>query len=418
MGCREGIDPADFETGALDPADDVAPSTISVDDAEAVYDGTTRYVRFTIGVSNINFTDAITVRSATSNGTALSGTHYTSHSNVLRTIPAGESEVTFDVPVLAPAGSSGIKTFTVTLSSPTNATIEDATGTGTIDYSKMDVPSGGGGTPPPPPTDPLTIASFVGAESSRVTYDQFPGCAYDAACTAYAVAAAMGVLAARKNLGRWRFNPKKLFQDMGGRDCLNGAGNCDHSLCPGENPAKAVNWAANTGVQRIDDNATFVSGTNYSCKYRDVTADHDMFKLGRTELGGSGKTMTTIINDIKRAIYNNGVVYMASIFYTNWNSCRGEDNHILRPHGNDNSSLGHAWILTGWDNARQVPNTAAMGSLAGQKVGCFQIQSSHGCDWGVNGRGWIPYSYLRTNWPSGSNAPRYRYWRLTWAGPA
>jgi hypothetical protein len=417
MACREGIDPADFFPGVPDPADEVAASLISIDDANAVKDpDNTLWVRFMVAVANINYTDDITFRYTTTNGTAIGGTHFTSASNILATIPAGEVEVEVEIPVTT-GNFSGVKTFSVVLSSPSNATIDDDTGVATINFDNLlpdDPPD------PPDPTDPLDLPSFLGwSEAQRVTYDQFPGCQHDASCTGYAGAAVMTALAAKRGLGKWRFDPKKLFLDAGGRDCLDGDGDCNHALCPGENPAKIINWMRSTGVRRIDTNPVSIGGVNYSCAYRDVTSDHDMFKIGPpAELGGGGKTVNQVINAVKTAIYTHGAVYMSSIFYSNWNDCRGAENHILRPHGNDNSSLGHAWALVGWDNSVLVPNVASMGSLAGERVGCFRIQSSHGCDWGVSGRGWIPYSYLRANWPSGSNAPRYRYWRLTWGGAA
>ncbi len=71
----------------------------------------------------------VTVNYATANGSAKSGTDYTATSGTL-TFPAGETAQNITVPILDPSGSEPTRSFSVTLSSPSNATI--ATGTGTV----------------------------------------------------------------------------------------------------------------------------------------------------------------------------------------------------------------------------------------------------------------------------------------------
>ena len=73
----------------------------------------------------------VTVGYSTSNGTATAGADYTATSGTL-TISAGATSATFTVAVLADSLDEANETVIVTLSSASNATISDATGTLTI----------------------------------------------------------------------------------------------------------------------------------------------------------------------------------------------------------------------------------------------------------------------------------------------
>ena len=73
----------------------------------------------------------VTVRYATADGTATAGSDYVSTSGTL-TIPAGSTSGTVAVPVVGDTLNEANETFTVKLSSPTNAIVATATGTGTI----------------------------------------------------------------------------------------------------------------------------------------------------------------------------------------------------------------------------------------------------------------------------------------------
>ncbi len=105
--------------------------TISVDDV-TVTEGNS-------GASNATFTvslsaasgSTVTVNYATSNGTATAGSDYTAASGAL-TFTAGQTSQTFNVSVLGDLIDENNETFTVTLSSPTNAAFGDSTGVGTI----------------------------------------------------------------------------------------------------------------------------------------------------------------------------------------------------------------------------------------------------------------------------------------------
>ena len=97
-----------------------APVT-EADDAEAV---------FTVTLSAFS-ADTVTVGYATANGTATEGDDYTEATGTV-TIAPNEQTGTIRVPVLNDTEVESSETFTVTLSGPTNATIRDGEGLGTI----------------------------------------------------------------------------------------------------------------------------------------------------------------------------------------------------------------------------------------------------------------------------------------------
>ena len=89
---------------------------------------------FTVSLSAISGRD-VTVDYATNGvGTATAGADYTAVSATTITIPAGSLSNTADVDVdiLEDALDEDDETFEVVLSTPTNATIADGTGVGTI----------------------------------------------------------------------------------------------------------------------------------------------------------------------------------------------------------------------------------------------------------------------------------------------
>ena len=71
----------------------------------------------------------VTVKYSTENGSAVSGTDYTTKSGTL-TFPAGETAQNITVPIIDRSGSAPTRSFSVTLSSPTKATIAYGTGVG------------------------------------------------------------------------------------------------------------------------------------------------------------------------------------------------------------------------------------------------------------------------------------------------
>ena len=88
-------------------------------------------VGFTVTQSVAN-DQQVTVRYATSSGTATSGTDFTQTSGTLTFAPNATSK-TVNVSTTDDASDEEIETFPLTLSSPTNASLGDATATGTID---------------------------------------------------------------------------------------------------------------------------------------------------------------------------------------------------------------------------------------------------------------------------------------------
>jgi hypothetical protein len=87
-------------------------------------------VAFTVTLSSASDLP-VTVAYATGNGTATAGSDYQTTSGTLTFAP-GETSTTITVPVIGDRLGEPNETFVVNLSSPTNATIADAQGTGTI----------------------------------------------------------------------------------------------------------------------------------------------------------------------------------------------------------------------------------------------------------------------------------------------
>lgn len=107
------------------------PPTVSVGDA-TVTEGNTGTVNATFTVtlsraSNVN----VTVAYATGNGGATAGSDYRAASGTLTFAP-GETTRTITVPVIGDRTGEPDETFVVNLSGPTNATIADGQGVGTI----------------------------------------------------------------------------------------------------------------------------------------------------------------------------------------------------------------------------------------------------------------------------------------------
>lgn len=392
MACNEGTDPADFAPGAVDPADD--PGTPDPDvffsAVEMLNNPTPRQARFQVGLSNPHDDDVL-VDYATINGLAIAGTHYVAKTGTL-TIPAGETDVSIYVNIIEAPNISGNIYFSMGLSNPVNAVLladEDEI------LIWVTFPRPGS----PPPDDGGggggggSTGSYVGFTKPGVVYDQFLDCHYKYACTAAASGAAMSGLYQHATGQNKSFDWKKLYRDAGG--CLAG---CSDS-CNGEN------WL--TMLRRMRD--VGIKDANSSTFY----------KAGFTELSRT-VTKTQLIANIKDAIRDNGILYLASPWYSSpnrgWNRCLSCNSFVLRnpegsgPFGADNSScawtgsdltsnptFGHTWIFTGWNNNKAN--------------GAFEIQSSHGRDWGSDGRGWMPYSYLGLS-------GRWHYFRMTYRGPA
>ena len=76
----------------------------------------------------------VSVPYTTHNGSAAAGTDYTSTSGTL-VFPAGETAENITVPILHRSGPAQARSFSVTLGTPTHATVADGTGVVTIEAS-------------------------------------------------------------------------------------------------------------------------------------------------------------------------------------------------------------------------------------------------------------------------------------------
>ena len=86
------------------------------------------------GPSGAASSSAVSVPYSTHDGSAVAGTDYASTSGTL-VFPAGETAENITVPVLHRSGAAAARSFSVTLGTPTNATVADGTGVVTIGAS-------------------------------------------------------------------------------------------------------------------------------------------------------------------------------------------------------------------------------------------------------------------------------------------
>ena len=120
----------------------VTPPTVSVADA-SVSEGNSgsRSLAFTATLSKSSAT-TVTVNYVTSNGTATAGQDYTAGSGTITFAPGVVSQ-TVNVAVIGDTAVEPIETFTVTLSSPSGATLARAAAIGTILTDDITSPVGG-----------------------------------------------------------------------------------------------------------------------------------------------------------------------------------------------------------------------------------------------------------------------------------
>ena len=115
--------------GAVEDHDGAAGPGLSVADAR-VHESSGRPLAFRVALSEAQ-SSAVSVRYATSDGSAVAGADYVASSGVVR-FEAGETAKTVHVAVLEDAHDEGEETLTLTLSRPFGATISDGTATGSI----------------------------------------------------------------------------------------------------------------------------------------------------------------------------------------------------------------------------------------------------------------------------------------------
>ena len=129
-------------------------SGMSVDEADDVE------LVFTVSLSAAT-TEDVTVQYRTVDGSATAGEDYTAASEML-TIAAGDTEGMVSVAILNDDVEEGAENFSLTLSSPTNATLadEDASAMGTINANDV---------PPPLPT--LSVSPATAVEGMAVMFE-------------------------------------------------------------------------------------------------------------------------------------------------------------------------------------------------------------------------------------------------------
>ena len=128
------------------------PPAISVSDA-TVQEAEGAALVFTATLSHAS-SRTVTVDYATSDGTAVAGSDYSAASGTL-TFNAGDTSQTVHVTVLTDSEDESQETLTLTISNPSQATLDDGTGTGTIENGKSS-----SGTQEDPPAVSLT-ATFA-----------------------------------------------------------------------------------------------------------------------------------------------------------------------------------------------------------------------------------------------------------------
>ncbi|MGP4054268.1 Calx-beta domain-containing protein [Mycobacterium sp. 4D054] len=133
--------------GTVNPVSGPPPAISIADLAVAEGNGDHAHFMFVVTLDRAS-TQAVTVRYTTANGTATAGVDYTAASGVIEFAP-GVTSRTVHVDIVGDTVAESNETFTVTLSSPTGATIADGTATGTITDDD-------GGTTPTPGNSSVT----------------------------------------------------------------------------------------------------------------------------------------------------------------------------------------------------------------------------------------------------------------------
>ena len=134
------------------------PPAISVSDA-TVQEAEGAVLEFSVTLSHAS-SRTITVSYATQDGTAQAGSDYTARSGTI-TFNAGDTSQTVSVTVLTDQEDESEETLTLTLSNPSQATLDDATGTGAIENGESTVPQDD-----PPAEDPVVRRSVTASFSN------------------------------------------------------------------------------------------------------------------------------------------------------------------------------------------------------------------------------------------------------------
>ncbi len=138
-GSGESVEPTGYSLNGESIGTSPSIPTLSVDDV-TVTEGDTGTVaaEFVVNLSEASDQE-VTVEYSTDNGTATAGSDYTAQSGTI-TFAAGETSKIISVPVLGDTTVESDETFKLNLSSPSNATIADAQGVGTISNDDSSTP--------------------------------------------------------------------------------------------------------------------------------------------------------------------------------------------------------------------------------------------------------------------------------------
>ncbi len=119
-----------FDLVTLEPCEVAPPAGISIDDVSVQENVAAGVASFTVSLS-AQSDDVVSVMYNTMSGSAAAPGDYTATSGVV-TFFAGETTQTIDVAIVNDSNPESDELFTVGLSAPDNATLDDASGTGTI----------------------------------------------------------------------------------------------------------------------------------------------------------------------------------------------------------------------------------------------------------------------------------------------
>ena len=140
------------------------PPAISVSDA-TVQEAEGAVLVFTATLSHAS-SRTVTVDYATSDGTAVAGSDYTAASGAL-TFNAGDTSQTVQVTVLTDSEDESQETLTLSLSNPSQATLDDATGAGAIENGE----SSSGTHEDPPAEDPPVVLLTASLDNMPATHN-------------------------------------------------------------------------------------------------------------------------------------------------------------------------------------------------------------------------------------------------------
>jgi len=138
-GSGESVEPTGYSLNGESIGTSPSIPTLSVDDVTVTEgDSGTVAAEFVVNLSEASDQE-VTVEYGTDNGTATAGSDYTAQSGTL-TFAAGETSKIVSVPVIGDTTVESNETFRLNLSNPSNGTIADAQGVGTISNDDSSTP--------------------------------------------------------------------------------------------------------------------------------------------------------------------------------------------------------------------------------------------------------------------------------------